>query len=116
MILFALLACVARADPQPATPPTPPAQKEAPAVTETIEETTVGDLGGNRVPMGNMSQRQYTRGDGTTSEGWTCTLALESGATVVGVGSVVEVGGHKWEVTTIEKTTGSNGSVTLVQR
>ncbi len=85
-------------------------------MTETIEETTVGDLDGNRVPMGNMTQRKYERGDGTTAEGWTCTLALEGGAKVVGVGSIVEVGGRKWEVTAVEKTTGENGSVTLVQR
>lgn len=119
MIVLALLACVARADPQPAAPPAAPvpqAPKEAPPVTETIEETTVGDLDGTRVPMGNMSQRSYTRGDGTTAEGWTCTLALESGPLVVGVGSVVEVGGRKWEVTAVEKTAGENGSVTLVGR
>jgi hypothetical protein len=105
ILVGAVLACAAHAD--------PPRAPEPAAVTETIEESTVGDLDGSRVPMGNMSQRTYTRADGTSAEGWTCTLALATGAVVVGVGSAVEVDGASWLVTAVEKKPGEPGSVTL---
>lgn len=89
----------------------PPA--EAPAVIETIDESTVGDLEGTRVPMANMSQRAYVRADGTTAEGWTCTLVLASGPVVAGVGSAIDVAGGRWEVTAVAKEPGQPGSVTL---
>lgn len=119
-LLWVALACVARADPTPASPvpavpPAAPAPQE-PAVTETIEETTVGDLDGTRVPMGNLAKTTYTRADGTSAEGWTCTLALASGPVVVGVGSAVTIDGKRWEVTAVEKPAGELGSVTLVRR
>lgn len=83
-------------------------------MTETIEETTVGDLDGARVPMGNMCRGTYTLPDGSERRGWICALALGNGpGTFVGVGSVVEVGGRRWEVVDVAKTPGENGSVTL---
>lgn len=73
-----------------------------------IDETTVGLVGGVRIPMGNM-----TRG----ADGWICSLALPNQTGVfVGVGSVVEIGGRPWEVVAIAKTPGQNGSVTLESR
>ncbi len=83
---------------------------------ETIEETTVGDLGGVSVPMGNMFVDSYTLPDGTTTKGLVCALALESGAVFVGKGSVVTVGTTTWEVVAIEKASGKPGSVSLKRR
>ncbi len=81
---------------------------------ETIEETTVGDLGGVRVPMGNMTRGRYALPDGGEGEGWICALALGEGPGLfVGAGSVVEVGGARWEVLRVDKTPGQLGSVTL---
>lgn len=80
---------------------------------ETIEETTVGDLGGVSVPMGNMTTDAYVLPDGTTREGTVCVLVLEAGPVWVGLGSVVEVGGARWEVVAIDKPKGELGSVSL---
>ncbi len=81
---------------------------------ETIEETTVGDLGGVRVPMGNMTQGAYTLPDGSQRHGWICALALPPGpGTFVGAGSVVTVEGTPWEVLEVNKTPGVLGSVRL---
>lgn len=83
-------------------------------ILETIEETTVGDLGGVSVPMGNMTTGSYTLPDGSTTSGTICSLAISEGPGVfVGLGSEVQVGGATWRVVAIEKTRGQPGSVTL---
>lgn len=110
MIAALLLACALASEPAPEPP-----KKDA-DVIETIEETTVGDLDGNRVPMGNMTTGRYTLPDGTEKEGLICALALEGGAVFVGLGSVVEVDGARWEVVAIEKPEGKPGSVSLQKR
>jgi hypothetical protein len=97
------------------------ARAEAPpaggTVTETIEETTVGELGGVRVPMGNMTRGKYRLPDGSEQEGLICSLALPGQTGVfVGLGSVVQVGAAAWEVVAIEKKDSALGSVTLRQR
>lgn len=102
------------ANPPPAPTAAPPAAGVD--VIETIEETTVGDLGGVSVPMGNMFVDTYTLPDGTTTKGLVCALALESGAVFVGKGSVVTVGATAWEVVAIEKPAGKLGSVSLKKR
>ena len=66
-------ATLAGAPPAPLAPP-PAAGVD---VIETIEETTVGDLGGVPVPMGNMFVDTYTLPDGTSASGLVCALALE---------------------------------------
>lgn len=104
------------AGPAAATPPAPPPAASQTAVTETIDETTVGDLDGVRVPMGNMTTGAYTLPDGTEKTGPICSLALPGGPVFVGVGSVVTVGGARWEVTAVDKTPGELGSVTLTRR
>lgn len=84
---------------------------------ETIDETTVGDLGGVRVPMGNMTTGTYTLPDGSEGRGTICSLALPGQVGVfVGLGSVVDVQGTRWEVVGIEKPPGQLGSVTLRRR
>jgi hypothetical protein len=80
---------------------------------ETIEETTVGQLLGVRVPMGNMTRGSYQRADGAVVEGPICALALEGGAIFVGTGSEVAVGGGRWRVVSVDKEAGQLGSVTL---
>ena len=80
---------------------------------ESIEETTVGMLGAVRVPMGNMTHGRYRRGDGQESTGRICALALPDGTVFVGEGSVIEVGGSRWKVLTIDKTPGELGTVSL---
>lgn len=105
MILHLLVACALASDPV--------APKEIPPVIETIEETTVGDLDGVRVPMGNMTRGTYTLPDGTEQTGLICALALKPSPQFVGKGSVVEIDGARWEVTAIEKEGTAPGSVTL---
>lgn len=90
-----------------------PAAQEA-AVIETIEETTVGDLDGVRVPMANMTQGDYVLPDGTTRRGWICALVIPGAPAVfVGAGSQVTVGGVRWEVLDVQKNAGALGTVTL---
>jgi hypothetical protein len=109
-----LLGCATRAGEPPNQTPHPP----EPSVRETIDETTVGDLGGHRVPMGNMTQGSYLLADGSTAQGLKCSLVIAPDApgVFVGKGSVVEVGGVRWEVVEIEKSPGELGSVTLERR
>jgi hypothetical protein len=83
-------------------------------VIETIEETTVGDLDGTRVPMGNVTDGHYTLPDGTEKAGPICSLVLGDGpGTFVGAGSVIEVDGVKWTVLAVDHPPGALGSVTL---
>lgn len=83
------------------------------AVIETIEETTVGDLDGHRVPMANLYEGDYTLPDGSQRHGWLCALVLPTGPVFVGAGSVVTVGETRWEVLKVEKPLGALGTVTL---
>jgi hypothetical protein len=97
-----------------AAPPAPAAGQEKPAVIETIDETTVGDLDGTRVPMGNVMNGSYTLPDGTEARGPVCSLALPGDTSAwVGKGSVVTVEGTKWEVLEVVNPPEGLGSVTL---
>ncbi len=109
LLLLAGVACAGEPAPSTKGPPLT-------AITETIDETTVGDLGGFSVPMGNMTHMDYTLADGTTRHGLVCSLVI-GGRTGVFVGqdSVVDVEGTRWRVTSIEKTPGQLGSVTLTK-
>lgn len=83
-------------------------------IVETIEETTVGDLDGVRVPMGNMTTGSYELPGGRQGHGPICSLALPGRTGVfVGQGSVVDVEGDRWEVLRVELRPGALGSVTL---
>lgn len=84
-------------------------------VIETIEETTVGDLAGTACPMANMGVDTYALPDGATRTGLTATLYPgEEGFHRVGVGSVVEIGGRRWECIDVSKPPGQRlGTVTL---
>lgn len=81
--------------------------------TESIEETTVGLLGGQRVPMGNVTHGSYSLPGGAEARGWICALALPSGAVFVGAGSEVEIAGQTWTVLRVEKEPGKLGQVFL---
>ena len=111
------LVSIAAACAEEPPPPPPPADPGVPVLIETIDETTVGDLGGVRVPMGNMTTGSYTLPDGREAHGTICSLALPDQIGVfVGLGSVVDVQGTRWEVIGIEKPPGQLGSVTLKRR
>ena len=85
-----------------------------PELQETIQETTVGDLDGIRVPMGNMTRLDYALPDGSTRHGLVCSLALPGRIGIfVGMDSEVDVEGTRWRVVGIEKRPGQPGSVTL---
>jgi hypothetical protein len=96
---------------------TPPAKLKGDDVIEIIQETTVGDLNGTSTPMANMGQDEYELPDGTRKTGMTATLYPgESGFHRVGVGSVVEIGGVRWEVIDVSKPEGQPlGTVSLRQ-
>lgn len=118
MILLVLVATIGLCSPPAphAAPDKSAASQERTPVTETIEETTVGDIDGVRVPMANMTRGSYTLPDGTEKEGLICALVLPDGPVFVGEGSVVEISGGRWEVTGIRKPAGELGSVTLTKR
>ena len=81
---------------------------------ETIDENTVGDLDGARVPMASMGVGAYDLPDGSAARGLRGALALPDGSSVfVGLGSEVVVDGLRWRVVDIEKDAGEPGSVTL---
>lgn len=83
-------------------------------IFESIEETTVGLLGGLRVPMGNVTRGSYLLPNGSEGQGWICALVLPvGGAVFVGAGSEVEVGGQRWTVLRVEKEPGKLGEVFL---
>lgn len=108
-LLLFLASCAVAGEPAPSTG----AQPVTPMI-ETIDETTVGDLGGKSVPMGNMTRMDYTLPDGTTRNGLVCSLAIGGRVGVfVGLDSIVDVEGTRWQVIAIEKTPGQLGSVTL---
>ena len=106
---WALAALLAAAPLQARSP-----SEETRTVIETIEETTVGDLDGTRVPMGNVTNGSYTLPDGTEKIGPICSLALSGQiGEFVGAGSVVTVDGTRWEVTEVVNPAEGLGSVTL---
>lgn len=113
--LFLLLAsCAIAGEPAPQTGAQPVTTPKPDALTETITETTVGDLGGESVPMGNMTRMDYVLPDGTTRNGLVCSLAIGGRVGVfVGLDSIVDVEGTRWQVTGIEKVPNQLGSVTL---
>lgn len=106
--------------PEAPLPPTvvPPPDRPAPgARMEEIQETTVGTLSGVDVGVANMWERDYIDGKGAARKGLTARMDYELGADtrriVVGEGSIIEMGGERWEVVTLQKTPGQNGSITL---
>jgi len=84
-------------------------------VIEEIDETTVGDLDGVRVPMGNVTTGAYTLPDGTTRRGDICSLVLpdQRVGVFVGAGSEVVVEGVRWRVLAVDNPTDGLGSVRL---
>ena len=83
-------------------------------MTETIEETTCGQLGDVRTGMASMGKGPYALPDGSVAQGMTGILAPDEHENVViGMGSVVTVGGVRWEVVAVEKERGIPGSITL---
>jgi hypothetical protein len=84
---------------------------------EDIQETTVGTLAGVDVGVANMWEREYVDGAGVARTGLTARMDYDDGAhthrLIVGHGSVIELGGVRWEVVRLVKTPGQNGTVTL---
>jgi hypothetical protein len=99
------------------TPPVAPAPSATGAPVEQIQETTVGTLSGVDVGVANMWEREYVDGAGAARKGLTARLDYEVGAetkrVVVGEGSVLELGGTRWQVLALTKPSGQNGTVTL---
>lgn len=64
-----------------------------------ILETTVGDVGGVSVAVGNVFEREYALPDGGRRSGLTAPLIFSDGRReLVGRGSRLEIGGREWEV------------------
>lgn len=112
-----LLAVWAHAADAVASAPVPLPPAAPGAKMEEIQETTVGTLAGVDVGVANMWDREYVDGKGATRTGLTARLDYEVGGETrrvfVGEGSVLELGGVRWEVVRLHKPAGENGSVTL---
>ena len=82
---------------------------------EEIDETTVGDLDGVRVPMANVTHGEYALPDGSIRRGDMCILVLPdtNGGVFVGAGSEVEVEGVRWRVLSVDNPPDDCGSVRL---
>jgi hypothetical protein len=96
--------------------PMPPADDEPGEIR--IVETAVAIVGGQRVGAGNLWESDYELPDGTTANGMTAQLFLLGAGTraIVGRGSVITIGGERWDVTAVEKPEpGRHGSVVLRQ-
>ena len=77
-----------------------------------IRESTQGSLGDAEVGVSNIWEREYALPDGTTTTGMTARLSLAEGKRlVVGKGSVIEVGGAKFEVVNVVNPEEGLGSV-----
>ena len=102
------LGCAATAqDPTPVE--TPSAGKET---TMIIRESTQGSLGDAEVGVSNIWEREYNLPDGSTVRGLTARLSLDEGLRlVVGKGSVIEVGGAKYEIISVVNPEEGLGSV-----
>jgi hypothetical protein len=73
-------------------------------VIERIDETTVAELSGVRVAMGNMTEGTYTLSDGSTTSGAMCRLATQDDATFdVGKGSLIVIGGRNYLIVRVHK-------------
>jgi hypothetical protein len=108
------LACAAEPAPPVPAPRAVETKDKTPVIIEEIDETTVGDLDGTRVPMGNMTTGTYTMPDGSEKRGLMCSLVIGPGPGVfVGMGSEVTVDGTRWRVVGIEKDGDELGSVRL---
>ncbi|CAN5328834.1 hypothetical protein BH11PSE11_BH11PSE11_26970 [soil metagenome] len=68
-----------------------------------IEETTVGDLQGVAVGVGNIWERDHVMADGRLKRGLTAQLFIDDTAFIVGKGSVFELKGECWEVVEVRK-------------
>lgn len=83
---------------------------------EELTETTVRSINGVSVAAGNIGLNDFELPDGTLKEGMAAVLFFpDDSEVVVGAGSVVEIGGAKWEVTHVHKQRGELGTVTLKQ-
>ena len=86
------------------------------STTETIQETTVGDLGGVSVGVANLWERDYVDAAGAPRHGMTARVAWTDASSdhweVVGAGSALRLGAHRWTVVRVDKSEGSLGSVT----
>lgn len=86
-------------------------------IEETIQETTLGTLGGVDVGAANLWDRDYVDGAGRSRHGLTARLDYEVAGevvrVVVGEGSIVRIGGARWEVVRLDKPEDGNGHVTL---
>ncbi|MCB9076073.1 MAG: hypothetical protein H6631_00610 [Anaerolineaceae bacterium] len=82
---------------------------------EEIKETTVGNLNGERVGVGNIWEDSYTLADGTSRTGLTAQLFIMSDDKdiIVGQDSVITVGETDWLVVAIEKPVDKLGKVIL---
>ena len=110
IVLFTLAIACSKA-PSGEPPPTPVAKENL--VIEMIEETTVGFLGKQRVPMASVVyEGKYKLPDGSEATGPACLLMLPE-QTWVGVGSEVEAGGYRWRVTELKIPENDNGKVYL---
>ena len=69
-----------------------------------IEETTVADIDGWMVTVGNVMQGQWRRADGTSCSGLSAEIGLYDdelephGEFTVGVGSELQIAGRIWHV------------------
>ncbi len=84
---------------------------------EEIQETTVGTLSGVDVGIANMWERDYVDGAGTPRKGLTARLDYDlNGEThriVLGQGSVLEIGGARWEAIRLTKPPNAHGTIAL---
>ena len=85
--------------------PGPGAAASDPAREVTIVETAVALVGNQRVGAANIWSSEYTLPDGTAATGMTAQLFVlgEDARTIVGAGSVLAIGGDRWEVAAVEK-------------
>lgn len=122
-----LLGACSRPAPAPDAPP-PPAVATAPvpegdkvAAEVTITETTVADLAGLRLGVGNVWDDDFTGPDGRPTRGPTAMLAIsdEAGKTLhrerVHAGSEVSAGGHRFRIQSVHAPENGLGSVTVAE-
>ena len=82
----------------------------------TIHENAQGALAGVSVGVGNLWEREYEPKDGGVTRAMTAMLFVgDADRVVVGVGSVVEIGGRQWRVDAVDKPAGGKGSVRIVE-
>lgn len=117
LVALVAVACATEPPPSSRAAGSTESPQEKPVVIEEIEETTVGDLDGHRIPMASVTHGPYTLPDGTERTGDICVLVLPNtnGGVFVGAGSVVTVGDSKWEVVKVDNPATGNGNVVLKQ-